>query len=96
MSTKGGTWVLLRLRYLSDIYLSKVTSHFAGDMLVMEEIGEVSEPTARKILEMGEVTPETLPALNLNELPDKDRKVIERAISGEWKALKVIRRERND
>ncbi|WP_048147042.1 hypothetical protein [Pyrococcus abyssi] len=81
MSTRGGRWVLLKLRYYDyPEYTARITSHYAGDILVIEEVGELSEETVRIIREtLGidgndfELTSEDLLLIPLEKLPGKDR-----------------------
>ena len=100
MSTKQGTWRLLKLMYRNPPYVSQSLGHFAGDMAILEEIGELSEEAVGIIKEsLGTEKSEidlTFPDLSLiaiDRLPENDKELLlnsAKELEGDAK-LKILR-----
>ncbi|WP_456368416.1 hypothetical protein [Thermococcus sp.] len=79
-------WKLYRFRFEDyPEYSARITGHFAGDMLIIEEEGELSEEAVRllkKALGVDEdarkfdIEPQNIMKLPLEELPKEDRKTL--------------------
>ena len=79
-------WKLYLFKYEDyPEYSARITGHFAGDMLIIEEKGELSEE-AVKLLKMAlgidedarkfEIEPQDIMKLPLEELPKEDRQIL--------------------
>jgi len=79
-------WKLYRFKYEDyPEYSARITGHYAGDMLIIEEEGELSEEAVKLIKETLGID-ENVRAFNIEvrdvlrlpikELPEKDRKVL--------------------
>jgi RNA binding exosome subunit len=79
-------WKLYRFRYEDyPEYSARITGHYAGDMLIIEEEGELSEE-AVKLLKTAlgieedsrkfDIEPKDLMKLPIEKLPTEDRKTL--------------------
>ncbi len=79
-------WKLYRFKYEDyPEYSARITGHYAGDLLIIEEEGELSEEAVRVIKEaLGvaddarrfDITPRDIMKLPIERLPEEDRKVL--------------------
>ncbi|WP_297071402.1 hypothetical protein [Thermococcus sp.] len=79
-------WKLYRFKYEDyPEYSARITGHYAADLLLIEEEGELDEEAVRLIKDsLGvpedarkfEITPRDVVKLPLEELPDNDRKTL--------------------
>ncbi len=79
-------WKLYRFKYEDyPEYSARITGHYAGDLLLIEEEGELSDEAVRLIKgALGtsdetmklEITPRDVVKLPLEELPERDRKTL--------------------
>ncbi len=83
MTMKTSTWRLLKLTYSNPPYVSQSLGHFAGDMAILEEIGDLSEEAVKVIREsLGTEKSEidlAFPDLSLiaiDRLPEKDKDLL--------------------
>ncbi|NPA48150.1 MAG: hypothetical protein GXO14_05860 [Thermococci archaeon] len=70
-------WKVYGLKYQDyPEYAARITSHYAGDMLIIEELGELSEEEVARIKERLGIEPERrtfeLTVRDLTELPLRD------------------------
>ena len=79
-------WKLYRFKYEDyPEYSARITGHYAGDLLIIEEEGELSEESVRLIKEaLGidenvrafDIGARDVLRLPIEKLPEKDRKVL--------------------
>ncbi len=100
MPTKQSTWHLLKLMYRNPPYVSQSLGHFAGDMAILEEIGELSEEAVGIIKESLatekseiDLTFPDLSLIPIDRLPEKDKELLlnsAKELEGDAK-LKILR-----
>ncbi|WP_297416676.1 hypothetical protein [Thermococcus sp.] len=83
-------WKLYRFKFEDyPEYSARITGHFAGDMLIIEEEGELSEDAVKLLKEsLGvdentrkfDIEPRDVMKLPLERLPEEDRKTILKAL----------------
>lgn len=79
-------------------YSARITGHYAGDMLVLEEIGAVSESCGKKIAEEVNLIPHTLYELGIELIKkllesndcSSDRDILEKALKSAMKSYKIL------
>ncbi|WP_240921664.1 hypothetical protein [Thermococcus sp. 21S9] len=79
-------WKLYRFKYEDyPEYSARITGHYAGDLLIIEEEGELSEEAVRLIksalgidenVRAFDIEVRDVLRLPIKELPEKDRKVL--------------------
>ncbi|WP_082781421.1 hypothetical protein [Thermococcus peptonophilus] len=84
-------WKLYRFKYEDyPEYSARITGHYAGDLLIIEEEGELSEEAVRLIKEaLGinenarkfDIEVRDIMKIPVEDLPDKDRKTLLEAAS---------------
>lgn len=83
-------WKLYRLKYVDyPEYSARITGHYAGDLLLIEEEGELSEEAVKVIKStLGvaddarefEITPRDIMKLPIGKLPEGDRNLLLEAV----------------
>ena len=82
-------WKLYRLKYEDyPEYSARITGHYAGDLLIIEEVGELSEESVRLIKSaLGidenarafDIEVKDVLKLPIEKLPEEDRKLLLKA-----------------
>ena len=83
-------WKLYRFKYEDyPEYSARITGHYAGDLLIIEEEGELSERTVELIKEnfgiqknarTFNIEPKDMMKLPIEKLPEEDREIIIKAM----------------
>ncbi|WP_461864952.1 hypothetical protein [Thermococcus sp.] len=83
-------WKLYRFKYEDyPEYSARITGHYAGDLLIIEEEGELSERTVELIKEnfgiqknarTFNIEPKDMMKLPIEKLPEEDREILIKAM----------------